>query len=236
MENVMKIFRYAIICFALLSLTACPSEDPPVMGEIDNIPGASENTDAGDDINEPDDVGEAQDTEDENDTQSPPSTVDTCESNDDCDDEEYCKMEIGTCRKGICEPLPDEEDCVNDMIDYCDCNGDPQISDTTCILEPILSLGYCGDTGVVQPGDGGGGDDAGDPCKYNHECDDGEYCKRAPGCETHGLCTALPSADYIQENCEETPTLYCDCDAKNELTSPTTCIFDAYYNEGPCQP
>lgn len=230
----MNFFRYAIILLAFLFLTACPSEDPPVQGEIDNIPGSPSNNggESGDDAGESgDDAGEAgDDASDENDPQDPPiNTIVDCSSNSDCDDDQYCQTEENTCRKGICVDRPNEEDCFEEEMEYCDCNGETQTSSTNCILEPFLHFGACDD--VVAPTPGG---DQSRVCKYNNDCDEGEYCDGPPGCETPGECKPLPSEEYIQENCEQTPTVYCDCFAGQELTSPTTCIFDSYKNTGSC--
>ena len=143
----------------------------------------------------------------------------SCELNAECPQEGYyCQREAGCQEAGICVKIPEEQNCGMAITPYCDCEGNQQESNNTCVYEPYLHLGRCEDQGGVEG------------CETNADCPNiGDYCKRPEGCQELGVCEPIP-ADIM---CNQVMTPYCDCKG-NSQESPTSCIWDAYMNRGGC--
>ena len=68
---------------------------------------------------------------------------DECMRNEDCPQAgTYCNAPDGCTEPGTCEPIP-QEDCLEVITPYCDCDGQSQVSNNSCIYEPILHTGQC---------------------------------------------------------------------------------------------
>lgn len=139
---------------------------------------------------------------------------DSCESNTDCDEHEYCFREAGCGLEGICQAL----ECDDAETPFCDCQGETQISNDSCIQEPYDHLGECEE--VVDPVS----------CESNEDCQEAEYCHRAPGCGLEGVCEPHPT----DAECGEAETPYCDCEGIDQI-SPTTCVWAPYDHLGECE-
>lgn len=66
-----------------------------------------------------------------------------CELNADCTSGLFCDREIGCDAPGTCQPVPFGPICGQAITPYCDCEGNSEVSNTTCIFEPIQNIGEC---------------------------------------------------------------------------------------------
>jgi hypothetical protein len=67
-------------------------------------------------------------------------------------------------------------------------------------------------------------------CANNGDCNEGECCKSENGCETDGVCTAIPT-DLI---CTAVVLPYCGCDGVTRHGA-WGCILDRFAYQGECR-
>ena len=65
-----------------------------------------------------------------------------CETNVDCAADQHCDREPGCGEPGLCQP-GSPEICDETETPFCDCNGEDQVSSSSCIPEPYAHLGTC---------------------------------------------------------------------------------------------
>lgn len=141
-----------------------------------------------------------------------------CETSADCTQEAYyCDREPGCDELGTCQEIPSVP-CDAVETPYCDCNGEIQISPSSCVWDAVNDPDVCEDEPVE--------------CLANDECGDGQYCQREPGCREPGQCRPIEEAS--EGGCGDALTTYCTCDGRTEV-SPNTCIAEPYDHLGACE-
>lgn len=191
---------------------------------------ASDSNDDDPDAAPVDDADDPQDADDSGDADnSQDAGGDDCASNADCPGEdEFCDRPPGCDKLGTCEPIPDDEACMDVVTPYCDCNGETQQSPNSCIYDVYEHEGAC-----EEDEDDNGDDEQEDPeeCELNEDCpESGTYCDREPGCEEPGTCEPIPE-DVV---CAQVITIYCDCQGHTQQSSDA-CIWEPYEHEGACE-
>jgi hypothetical protein len=69
-----------------------------------------------------------------------------CFRNDDCPQQgHYCNRPVGCQERGTCEEIPEGVICLTVLTPYCDCDGQSQVSPSSCVYDPMLHEGECND-------------------------------------------------------------------------------------------
>ncbi len=68
----------------------------------------------------------------------------------------YCDRPVGCGPPGVCAPIPTNERCGDEVVEYCTCDGRRRTSPDTCIYEPMMNSEQCRE--IDGEPDSGGGD------------------------------------------------------------------------------